>query len=145
MLSPTQLLEVVREEMSRWPLYDSKHIVRVHPMGDRFSIVYRPNMTAEHGFETGWSANIIGDVFYLLSIRIPPEFRGKGLGQAMYGICESIAIRAGCKEIRQTPSGKTITGETRREYLVRHGWSEATEEVFKRFDEGLDDVPTAGV
>ncbi len=78
-----------------------------------------------------FSVNIIGDVFYLLSIQIPAEFRGAGHGERLYRLMEVVARVFGCREIRQTPSGWTVTGETRQSYLVRRGWVIDGNEVMK--------------
>ncbi len=79
-----------------------------------------------------FSVNIIGDVFYLLSIEIPAEFRGASYGDRLYRLMENAASAFGCREIRQTPSGWTRTGETRQSYLVRRGWVPDGVEVVKK-------------
>ena len=63
-----------------------------------------------------------GPIAYLLHIYIPPHLRGQGLGQRLYELCEELARRAGCVEIRQTPSGRTCQGDLREVYLARRGW-----------------------
>ena len=45
--------------------------------------------------------------------------RGRGIGEGMYGSVEGIAREMGSSRIRQTPSGWTLHGETRRDYLKR--------------------------
>lgn len=78
--------------------------------------------------------NICGKICYLLSIEIPPVLRGQGYGHQLYAAMERLATAAGCTEIRQTPSGRTHKGGTRREYLNRRGWIDDGLEVMKTLE-----------
>ena len=69
-----------------------------------------------------FGANFNSDTFWLLSIHLPKGAREYGDGLALYQSVEGIARRIGCREVIQTPSGWASTGETRLDYLVRHGW-----------------------
>lgn len=63
--------------------------------------------------------HIIGETCYVLGIGLAPEYRGLGQGEQLYFMAEEIAKRAGCRRIQQTPSGRTVGGEARADYLVR--------------------------
>lgn len=71
---------------------------------------------------TGFDLNVIGDVCYLLDVRLDDRYRGKWYGSGLYVALRAIAGDLGCCEIRQTPSGTTFRGESRRAWLMRRGW-----------------------
>lgn len=122
---------IVIAHLSLWPLYDSRFTPFVKTLEDRMVIQYGTGPDRWHG--TDFALNIIGDICYLLSIRIDEEHRGKGLGRQLYGVVENIARDLGCREVRMMPSGMTGTKESRRDYVKRLGYQdrEPCGEVFK--------------
>jgi GNAT superfamily N-acetyltransferase len=78
--------------------------------------------------------NILQDVFYILFIQVDPKYRGQGHGHRLYELCEELAKKMDCREIRQTPAGGPHGGtkdETREDYLLRRDWTKDGNEVFK--------------
>ena len=155
-----EIMRISDKHMQRWPLYAKRHTLLVHyipqysvkthelPFDRRGAVQQLDSCDSQQKiaisfFNTEsdsvlvcnavarWTANIIGDVFYLLSIHLPNGYRGKGYGDSLYMAVERIAADVGCRQIRQTPSGNTSTGETRQSYLNRRGWSNDGIEVFK--------------
>ena len=123
---------VVRREMERWGLYQPGDVVFVIRLnGESLSLGYRSGSILRVD-GTYWDANVIEDTFYLLSIHLACTERGKGHGTALYEIIERIASQLGCGAIRQTPSGVTVTRESRMEYLHRRGWMSDGVEMFKQ-------------
>lgn len=124
---------VMRRRMIAWPLYRTDFVLFAIALeNDGWSLGYsapRPRRP----FGTYWDANIIKDVFYLLHIQIDKKLRGKGHGAQLYEIIERIAQELKCRRIVQHPSGATINGETRRQYLNRRGWRDFGVEVYKDF------------
>lgn len=58
-------------------------------------------------------------VCYLLCIGLKASLRGRGLGHQLYLLAEDVARALGCQFLEMTPSGRTETGESREDYLVR--------------------------
>jgi hypothetical protein len=141
----TEVLAIAERHTRTWPLFSAdNHILSSKTMSnDNLYVGYsnaQPDGRDDYKLGT-WKANIIGDVFYLLSIYIPENRRGEGHGDHLYRICENVAAEIGCREIRQTPSGWTPSGETRRSYLHRRGWRDCIDsqcEVFKRLQGPYD-------
>jgi GNAT superfamily N-acetyltransferase len=129
-------IEIVERHMRTWPMFKSrKHTFTAKAISDTnlylgFANTHEQRLGDDR--YAHWKVNVIGDVFYLLSIAIPQRRRGKGHGDSLYRILEQIAAELGCRQSRQTPSGWTPTGETRRSYLNRRGWENDGAEVFKR-------------
>jgi len=125
---------ITRRHLLRWPLYHQTHQTQVTSLKSGVFIGYR---TAANGFRgdpsgsTHFDVNVIGPMFFLLHIEVVKYNRGRGMGEKLYGVLTSIAAELQCSEIRQTPSGKTHTGESRMDYLLRRGWSRDGNEVFK--------------
>jgi len=84
-----------------------------------------------HERGTNLDVIIVEKTLYLCSITLDECYRGQGHGAALYKALEDIAADIGCGEIRQSPGGLTVTGETRRDYLLRRGWIEDQHEVYK--------------
>jgi GNAT superfamily N-acetyltransferase len=123
-----EIEQVVRRELSTWAMYRPRDEVIVHPIrSGLWFIGYQPARA------TSWHANIEGEIFYLLGIRLSLDLRGEGLGSQLYEAIERIATATGCRRIQQTPSGWTHTDETRMNYLMRRGWLEHSNgiEVYK--------------
>lgn len=130
-MTTEEIIEVTRESLRAWPLFKEDHDVRCREIGDnRFWIGYRTAVDLPLRSTTHFNVNVICGIFYLLDIEIQEKSRGKGHGNHLYVICEDLAAKLGCTEIRQTPSG-WANGETRLEYLMRRGWKEDGNEVFK--------------
>jgi GNAT superfamily N-acetyltransferase len=70
-------------------------------------------------------------VFFLLSIQLDEQFRGVGNGEQLYNTLTEIAREIGCREIRQSPSGRTATKQSRVAYLRKRGWVSDGCEAFK--------------
>jgi len=66
--------------------------------------------------------NVEGDVCYLVDIQLETGERGKGLGKALYQSVEEFATILGCNSVVMTPSGRTITGKSRKEYCLQMGY-----------------------
>jgi len=113
-------------------------ILNVVEMKNGWAIDYHTNIP-DRKKEYVFGVNIIGDIFYLLDISLPEDQRGKGLGEKLYKMMEEIATEHGCKQIRQTPSGWTNSGEKRESYLLRRGWLKDGGEVYK--PTGSTDAP----
>lgn len=108
--------EIAKSVMSEWPLQRKEESVKTYKFSKTKLYV------GWHCDFAYWDANLDCDIFYLLDIELAREHRGQGHGRALYLSVEEIARRMGAYQIRQTPSGKTGTGETRHDYLLRHGW-----------------------
>lgn len=97
----------------------------------------------EDGFCAGYSGRFseddallalqqAGTICYLLSIQIPEHLRGQGHGRELYAAVERFASQMGCDRVRMTPSGWATKDKTRREYMLRLGYSRVgTSEVEK--------------
>lgn len=118
--------------MSTWNLYregDALFAIDLTDFG--LSLGYcRGNTRRRDG--TSWDANVVKGIFYLLHIQIAKSYRGKGHGGTLYETVERIAKQLGCTEIRQHPSGRTPSGESRRAYCFRRDWLPDGMEVFKK-------------
>lgn len=129
-------IEIVERHMRTWRMFKSKkHTFSVKALSEtHLCFGFANTHEMRHGDDSyaQWNINLIGDVFYVLSLSIPPRRRGKGHGDSLYRVLEQIAKEFGCREIRQTPSGWTPRGDTRRQYLNRRGWQNDGAEVFKR-------------
>lgn len=71
----------------------------------------------------GFSLNLIGDILYILEVYLRPDQRGKGYGNAFYNAMIELGKKLEVTRVEQTPSGWTPSGESRKDYLIRHGWS----------------------
>lgn len=143
MTTDMAIVQAVREAMRRWPCFQIDDEIIVMPVsGSNTSIGYRRRGVQRWDSNSiHWDANVIGDVFYLLTIQLPILIRGRGFGGQLYRIIESIAFDLGCREIRQTPSGETMTGESRLNYLLRRDWLPDRGEVYKRLVTNTKDGP----
>lgn len=116
--------DIFYNNLKNYDLWTEKSKISVHKFNSRFySINFLANSESlSRIHSTHFDVNIIDDLFYLLSIQITKENRGKGLGLKFYNILEKIAKELNCKKIIQTPSGHTKTGESRENYLMIKGW-----------------------
>ena len=142
----TRCIEVCQRHLGGWRLYRPTHRVRCADIPPSTTwIGYRTTLANQMGHTTHFDLNITNGVCYLLDIELEKIDRGQGHGAVLYLIIEAIAVELGCREIRQTPSGRTRRGETREEYLVRRGWIKDGNEVFKRLDAGQSSDAAATV
>jgi GNAT superfamily N-acetyltransferase len=126
-----QVAEVVDRCLQAWSLY-RPGVLRVRRFADGALAVscWRGEFLSEE--VEGFSLNVAENgICYLLDIKLQEKHRGQGYGDALYKILEEVARELGCSQIRQTPSGWTRTGETRKDYLMRRGWLNGGIEVFK--------------
>ena len=121
----------VKEILAKWPLYDASHEVSSRRINGGFWIGYRTVSGHRPHGSTHFDVNILNGVFYVLSIEIVPEHRGKGHGAALYKALEEIALKLGCHRVQMTPSGNTATGESRESYLLRRDYEKFGGEVVK--------------
>lgn len=134
-MTKREVERVMTKAMRRWDAYCANYkLFAVRMQNGNWSLGYSsPQRRDPRG--TYWDANIIKGAFYLLHIQIAKSLRGKGHGSALYLILETIAKDLGCTSIVQHPSGSTITGESRRDYLLRRGWQSGGVEVYKALKE----------
>ena len=107
----------------RFRLFDETHKVGAKNIGENnFWIGY-----SMFGFKqierlNYFDLNIEGDICYLLNIELEEKLHGMGLGKQLYSSIEEFARRERCSRVRMTPSGRAITGESRRDYIHRLGY-----------------------
>lgn len=146
-MNQSEVEEITRAVLANWPLYDETDIVQARFIHEhsKWSIQYTPRPPADteafsaHHREQWPPPNLLsinvtpGVVLYLLFIQVHPDYRGKGFGHQLYQCVIELARRFGCLQVRQTPSGGCPeTGESRLNYLLRHGWVQDGEtEVIK--------------
>jgi len=139
MKDPEQIEAVTREVLEQWPIYSAGDRVQVTFLDRGFALQYC-SLFAGRPFTSAmriapdppnyFSANVLGDTFYLVFIQIERQHRGKGLGEKLYDAIVQLAGRFGCKEVRQTPSGGW-NEQTREAYLVKRGWEMEEDEAVK--------------
>lgn len=145
MFDTSDLICLTLGVMRQWPLYTHEgEVTAFHCGNDQWAIKYNwhrkmREWSAGDAY-TGFSLNYFTDrrVLYLLSIHLHEKVRGQGHGRQLYDSVIEIGRQIGAREVRQTPSGWTYTGERRRDYLVRHGWTPTgnNAEVFITLDHG---------
>jgi len=119
-----------------FPLFEESHTVDARDLGEeKFWVGYRTTKGRAPRDSTHFDINVERDICYLLWIELVREERGKNHGRALYGAVENIARDLGCDRVRQTPSGWTPDGKTRKDYLKNLGYvgvkgSEEVEKVF---------------
>ena len=137
MLENNQLKEISKQCLEGWDLYKDSHKISVKEISEgKIWIGYSDNVKMPAIAGASWETthfhvNIIDGVLYVLSIGVSEENRGKGHGDKLYQILEHIAKDAGCKKVQMTASGRTKTGESRKDYLLRRGYKELGNEVYK--------------
>ena len=126
------LKQIAKKHLATWPLYDAEnHQVLTRSISGGKYLGYLTHLyDYAHRF-TRFDVNVLHGVFYVLDIRIDASKRGKGHGDALYNVLESIGRDAGCSRIQMTPSGWTHTGESRMDYMLRRGYREFGTEVVK--------------
>ena len=127
-IEDTRIADLMRGILrERFELFDEKHTVRARRFGeDELWIGYTTsNSNISHG-STRLDLNLIGNICYLLHIELGKDARGNGYGRQMYEAVEEFARAAGCDRVRMMPSGRTATGESRRNYLQRKGYMDVT-------------------
>jgi len=139
MRSIAEMERTAKRLFAYWPGFLDTHRIQLHQIAsDKVWIGYRTREGNMHAESTHVEINVIDDVLYILHIEIDRGLRGMGLGSLLYTICEQLARSLGCRQIRQTPSGVTPTGEYRRDYLLRRQWSIDGNEVYKNLTDSGD-------
>lgn len=115
-LTRDDVLEILQEH----PAFDVRQELRVKVFEPSIYVTWRAH---DHGKfprqGSHFDLQITHDVCYGLCLGLAPMFRGLGYGLMLYKMTEAIAKRAGCTRIVRTPSGHTIGGEPRANYLYR--------------------------
>ncbi|VVB77545.1 Uncharacterised protein [uncultured archaeon] len=112
------MLSHLRESFS---LFRDDNKVHVHLSDyNHFCIGYRTNgeRLSELKGTTHFDIELIDDICYILYIELVEEERGMGIGWSLYETIHKFAKDYGAKKVRQTPSGWTPQGKTRRDYLL---------------------------
>jgi len=126
--------EVTRRHLEEeFPLFDDAHSVDAVRISDGKSwIGYRTVKGIPRG-STHFDLNIEGDICHLLFVEVEKTERGRENGRALYSVIERVAKELECGRVRQTPSGWTPDGKSRKEYLKGLGYAEVdgSEEVEK--------------
>src|SRR5262245_16101392 len=123
--------ELFRSCVKDWGLYRPEHGINCieHP-GAQNGVVHWLGYRV-----SGWPGvldleYVPGGIMYLLNIEIPKEHRGQYHGEALYLAVVRFAVVVECYQVRQTPSGVTGTGRSRKSYLVDRGWVPDGREVY---------------
>lgn len=113
-----------RELLSTWPYYRPEHYVHTR-VGEPAYLGYvgYPTWQPETVEVTRLEINVELPILYLLSIRLQPGLRGRGIGWQLYELVEELARRLGCHYLEQTPSGTTYSRQSRAEYLAARGYT----------------------
>lgn len=125
------LKAIVLLHLKGWSLYKDDHEVSTRDFDKGVWIGYKTKKANQKTGTTHFDVNIIGEVFYVLSIGVEFPQRGKGHGSSLYEVLEAIAKDAGCQRVQMLPSGQAHNGESRRSYLLRRGYREIGQEVAK--------------
>jgi len=124
------LEEEIRELMKRslrncFSSFDENHKINVHINSPKnICIGYRTTaeILSKLRGTTHFDIQLIDDICYILDIELDKRERGHGVGWSLYEAIHSFAKDFGCR-VRQTPSGWTPEGKTRREYLLERGYA----------------------
>ena len=125
-----EIKSVTRQSLeNNFPLYKKEHNVEATPLNEERDlwIGYRTKLGC--GLEimnsTHFDLNVQDGIFYLVSINLDRDERGKGFGWKLYQTSFSIARNLRFPFVRQTPSGGFFQNgemiESRRDYLLRKG------------------------
>jgi len=99
-----RMVELVRERLRAFPLYEESHVVSVSGREDLRVVGYLPNW--ECGVDqTKFWLNIQSNKGYILDFRIEECKRRQGNGRRLYRIIEGLLKELGCNEIILTASG----------------------------------------
>ena len=124
------LKDIALKHLAKWPLYSEDHFVETRDISGGvwlgYSTTNLPRTTLSRVILTHFDVNLLKRVFFVLDICVEPQYRGKGHGDALYKVLESIAAEVGCHKIQMTASGWACKGkiriETRMDYLLRRGY-----------------------
>lgn len=120
-----EILAIAQELFAAWPLFDpARYRIDVGRIrgSDSFYVAMSERLDPHNFRTTRIDFNIVGDVCYLLTIRLRKEHCGRGYGDALYKLAIELGRRCGCGVVNQVPSGQARTGERRDDYLARRGW-----------------------
>ncbi len=124
MSNTAEIAEVCRRHLVGYELAEAGTL-RVHQTLDGWaSIMCQFDELPQWAQSRSYFAVNIGTngLFYLLGIGLARKYRGRGLGSQLYTILEEIAAELGCLAVVMTPSGITLKGETRFDYMLRKGY-----------------------
>ena len=143
-LTPEYIHEVLRILLEGNPMWNSTSRIHVHPFKEswyvsvKFFIPYM--MPGENSLEDsheGINLQFDNKTMYLNHIQIQKRFWWRGIGSHLYQQVIKLCQLLGLECVIQTPSGWTGTGETRKDYLLRHGWMEWEGQTVIMFMKGL--------
>ena len=118
-----EISEKVRNILSEFPLHRPEHQVNVRITGgDIILLNYRTTKQNIPFGSTHFDIQIYSNTCFLLEIELEEKERGKDLGKKLYKTVEEIARSLDCKRVVMCPSGKTITGKSRRDYVKDLGY-----------------------
>jgi len=126
-----EISDLIKEKLRKFPIFNETHKIGVKKIDEeKLWIGYR---TADENprSTTRFDLNIIGNTCYILWIELAKEHKGKDLGKSLFKIIEDFAKDYGCNKVRLTPSGQTISGKSRLEYMKSLGYHEVGIEVEK--------------
>ncbi len=117
--------DILRASLRHVPVYHDEHSVLVKRLQENICISYRTtknNSVLETIGTTHFSLQITNDVCYILYIELAQNERGKGYGRMLYNAIEDFARDCHCAKVRLTPSGTTVHGKSRLEYMLSLGY-----------------------
>ena len=119
--------EVLRKSLkNRFSLYEEEHKINVFvkPV-EKLHVGYRTSIDEIMGKRgaTFFDLEINNNICYLLYLQLDKNSLGSGIGWSLYESIHYFAGEVGCEAVRQTPSGKTINGESRKDYLLRRWYN----------------------
>ena len=126
MLEEKEIRELMKSSLKNcFSFFNENHKINVH-INNHENICIGYRTTAETIKElretTHFDIQLIENICYILNIELDRDKRGSGLGWNLYGAIHCFAKDFGCEKIRQTPSGWTPEGKTRRDYLLEKGY-----------------------
>lgn len=134
--------QAVLEVLAAHPAFRLEHELRVKVLEPSIYVTWHARdygRTPSQGSHL--DLQLIGETCYVLGVGLAPEYRGLGQGAQLYLAAEAIAKRAGCRRICMTPSGWTVRGETRADYVVRKlGYRLVDGEAVKELREANDEL-----
>ena len=124
--NPKKLEVLMRKSINdNFKFFNDDHKINVYPLGSN-NICLNYRTTAKLGSQlsgtTHFDIQLIGYICYLLNIELEESLRGKGAGWTLYESIHQFSRNAGYKNVRQTASGWTPQGKTRKQYLLERGY-----------------------
>jgi len=118
---------VMRGILKRFPLYHAGHTITISTNEDLAPGAVNLGYKTTEGNPDGTTHFTLQfkedeDTCYIAWIEIEDLYKGTGLGAELYSIAEEMARQCACRRIVMHPSGRTFTGESRRDYVLRRGY-----------------------